>query len=195
MSDLSIDYYDRNGATFFARTVDADMSADHARFLNHIPPGGSILEAGCGSGRDALAFANAGYTVTAMDGSAEMVRLATAHTGLPVLHKRFDEIEWQGAFDGIWANASLLHIPRAELPAIMARIARALKPGGVWYMSFKYGDHEAVVHERHFTYMTEPLLTESIRSLGLAPIDLWASEDVRAGRKGETWLSVIARKH
>ena len=108
---------------------------------------------------------------------------------------RFDEIEWQGAFDGIWANASLLHIPRADLPAIMARIARALKPGGVWYMSFKYGDHEAVVHERHFTYMTEPLLTESIRSLGLAPIDLWASEDVRAGRKGETWLSVIARKH
>jgi 2-polyprenyl-3-methyl-5-hydroxy-6-metoxy-1,4-benzoquinol methylase len=190
----SIGYYDRNGATFFARTVDADMSADHARFLKHIPAGGSILEAGCGSGRDALAFKNAAYNVTAFDGSEEMVRLATAHTGLPVQHKRFDEIDEQNAFDGIWANASLLHIPRAELPAIMARLARALKPGGVWYMSFKHGDHEAIIHERHFTYMTEPMLADAIRVQGLAPIDMWASEDVRAGRKGEIWISAIARK-
>src|ERR1700761_7847316 len=102
MSNPSIAYYDRNGAQFFDRTAGADMSADHARFHAHVPPGGDILEAGCGSGRDAQVFTKAGYTVTAFDGSAEMVRLATAHTGLPILHKRFDEIDWHDTFDGIW---------------------------------------------------------------------------------------------
>jgi SAM-dependent methyltransferase len=191
---MSISYYDRNGATFFARTVNADMSADHGRFLKNVKYGGSILEAGCGSGRDALAFKNAGYAVTAMDGSEQMVRLATAHAGLPVLHKRFDEIEWQEAFDAIWANASLLHVPRAELPFIMARLTRALKTGGVLYMSFKYGDHDGFARERHFTHMTEPLLGEAIRDQGLEHVDMWASGDVRAGRNGEIWLSAIARK-
>jgi SAM-dependent methyltransferase len=190
----SIDYYDRNGAMFFAKTVDADMSADHARFLKHVEPGGSILDAGCGSGRDALAFKRAGYAVTALDGSAEMVRLATAHAGLPVLHKRFDEIEWHAAFDAVWSNASLLHVPRAELPAVMARLVRALKPGGIWYMSFKYGDHDGLFHERHFTHMTEPLLRDAILVQDLTLLDMWKAGDVRAGRNGEIWLSAIARK-
>ncbi|MBV9045806.1 MAG: class I SAM-dependent methyltransferase [Alphaproteobacteria bacterium] len=190
----SIAYYDRNGAAFFAGSVNADMATDRARFLKHVPSGGAILEAGCGSGRDALAFKQAGYAVTAIDGSAEMVRRASEHTGLTVQHKRFDQVDWRNAFDGIWSCASLLHVQRADLPDAMARLVRALKPGGVWYMSFKYGDHEAIVHERHFTYMTEPMLTAAIRAQDLELIDLWTSEDVRPERKGETWLGAIVRK-
>lgn len=191
---MSIDYYDRNGALFFAGSAYADLRATHARFLKYVPAGGTILEAGCGSGRDALAFKTAGYDVTAFDGSAKMVELATAHSGLPVLHKRFDEIDWHEAFDGIWSCASLLHVSRAELPDAMARLARALKPGGAWFMSFKYGDQERFANERHFTDMNKALVSDAIRETDLAVADVWITEDARPDRSGERWTNAIALK-
>lgn len=191
---MSIDYYDRNADIFFAGSAYADLGATHARFLAHIPSGGAILEAGCGSGRDALAFKSAGYAVTAFDGSAKMVELAAAHAGLPVLHRRFDEIDWIETFDGIWSCASLLHVPRAELDAVMARLARALKPGGAWFMSFKHGETERFANGRHFTDMTEDMASAAITRAGLKPIDLWISVDARPGREAERWTNAIAKK-
>src|ERR1700712_1494608 len=170
---MSISYYDRNAANFFADTAHADLGDLHARFLKHVPPGGTILEAGCGAGRDALAFKTAGYAVTAFDGSAKMAELARTRSGLPVLHKRFDEVDWQDTFDGIWACASLLHVPRAELPDVMARLARALKPGGVFYLSFKYGAGDRHANERDFTDMDETLLAAAVAQTDLTLADLW----------------------
>jgi len=195
MGNPSLAYYDMNGAAFFAGSVDADMSTDRARFLAHLPRGGSILEGGCGSGRDALAFKNAGYDVVAIDGSAEMVRLAREYSGLPVQHRRFDQIDWLDQFDGIWTCASLLHVPRADLPDAMSRLARALKPGGVWYMSFKHGDSERTTdHGRHFTDMNERLLGAAIAQTGLLLVEMWGSTDVRSSHAGQPWLSAIAGK-
>jgi SAM-dependent methyltransferase len=190
---VSIDYYDCNSAAFFAGSVHADMRVDRARFLAFVEPGGAILDAGCGSGRDALAFKNDGYAVTAVDGSAAMVRLASEHTGLPVQHLRFDQIVWREAFDGIWTCASLLHVPRATLPDVMQRLAGALKPTGAWYMSFKYGNTERETNGgRRFTDMTEPLLTAAVLQTGLAVVDLWTSIDVRVSHAGQRWISAIA---
>jgi len=189
----AIDYYDRNGATFFEGSVHADMSADRSRFLKYVKPVGSILDGGCGSGRDALAFKNAGYVVMAMDGSAEMVRRASRHTGLAVRHLRFEQIEWRDLFDGIWTCASLLHVPRANLPDIMARLARALRPGGAWYLSFKLGERERST-DRHFTDMTEPMLSAAIADTGLVCHEIWTSADVRPGREHEGWVAAIAAK-
>ena len=191
---MSISYYDTNSTAFFTGSVAADMSADRARFLAHIPKGGAILDAGCGSGRDALAFKNAGYAVSAFDGSAEMANLASAHTGIAVQHQRFDQVSWLKAFDGIWACASLLHVARADLPGALFRLAHALKPGGVLYVSFKYGDGERFVHGRDFTDMNEALLTALIAQAGLVLTDMWTSTDVRPERAGERWLSAIARR-
>ena len=170
------------------------MSADRARFLAHIPKGGAILDAGCGSGRDTLAFKNAGYAVSAIDGSTEMVKLASAHTGIAVQHLRFDRVEWTGAFDGIWACASLLHVARADLPDAISRLARAVKPGGGFYLSFKFGSEERGTKERRFTDMNEELLTAEIARANLALLDMWQSLDVRPERAGERWLSAIARR-
>ncbi len=152
---MSIDYYDRNGARFFADSAYADLARTHSRFLAHVRDGGAILEAGCGSGRDALAFSKAGYAVTAFDGSARMVELARAHSGLPVVHMRFEDVVWHDTFDGIWSCASLLHVARSELPGVMARLADALKPGGAWFMSFKYGTTDRFANERYFTIWTK----------------------------------------
>jgi SAM-dependent methyltransferase len=191
---VSIDYYDRNGALFFAGSADADMSRTYAAFLEHVPKGGAILDAGCGSGRDALAFKNAGYAVTAFDGSAKMVELATAHAGLPVQHLRFEEAAWETEFDAIWSCASLLHVPRADLERVMRRLLRALKPGGAWFMSFKHGETERVVEGRYFNDMTPAMLAQVLARLGLAPRDLSISDDARPGREGERWTKAVAVK-
>ena len=80
--------------------------------------------------------------MTAMDASEEMCKLAEIHTGLEVLHMTFEEMDFDSVFDGIWACASLLHVPEKELSDILTKIARALKDSGILYMSFKLGDFE-----------------------------------------------------
>jgi SAM-dependent methyltransferase len=191
---MSIDYYDRSGQKFFDGSAYADLSQTYARFLAHVSQGGAILEAGCGSGRDALAFKNAGYIVTAFDGSTKMVEMATQHAGLPVRHMRFDDVDWTEAFDGIWSCASLLHVPRADLPSAMAKLARALKPGGAWFMSFKHGTTDRFANERYFTDMNEAQVTDAIRGCGLQVSDVWVSNDARPGRDNERWTNAIATK-
>jgi SAM-dependent methyltransferase len=191
---MSIACYDRSGARFFTDSAYADLSAIHARFLAHVPPGGAILEAGCGSGRDALAFKRGGYAVTAFDGSAKMVELATTHSGLPVQHLRFEDVAWENAFDGIWSCASLLHVPRSDLEGVMRCLARALKPGGAWFMSFKLGETERFANERHFTDMTPDMLAALLARLDMTLLDAWISDDARPGRDGERWTNAIARR-
>jgi SAM-dependent methyltransferase len=191
---VSIAFYDQNSAAFFASTVDADMSAQRARFLALVGPTGSILDAGCGSGRDSLAFVRAGYAVTAFDGSSEMVRLASAHTGLAVHHLRFSDVSWRDVFDGIWACASLLHVPGSELPDCVSRLVRALRPGGVMFLSFKYGDGERWNGRRHFTDMTEASLMNLTEGVGLRVADVWQSNDVRPERRDERWIGMLARR-
>lgn len=153
--DPSIAYYEDQAQVFFDETVAVDMAPLHARFLAGIPPGGHLLDAGCGSGRDALAFRRLGYRVCAFEASPALARLASDHCGLPVEVQRFQDIEWEDQFDGIWACASLLHVPMAELPEVMGRLTRALVPGGLLYVSFKYGSGERLHGGRRFTDLDE----------------------------------------
>jgi SAM-dependent methyltransferase len=127
---MTLDFYNQHGEDFFNRTVNLDIPQIWEPFLALVPAGGYILDAGCGSGRETRTFLERGYRVTAFDGSATMVRLAAAYTGQPVLHLTFDQMDFDSAFDGIWACATLLHIPRADLPGVFERFIRALKPGG-----------------------------------------------------------------
>jgi SAM-dependent methyltransferase len=191
---MSAGYYDQHGEAYFHRTVDLDMGAERARFVAHLLPGASILDAGCGSGRDALAFDRAGYAVTAFDASPEMVRLATEHTGLTVLHLSFEKMTWLEAFDGVWASASLLHVARAALPDAFGRVVAALRPGGVAYASFKLGEDEREVEGRRFTDMTERSLRALMEGAGLAVVDLWVSLDGRPAREGEQWVNSVGRR-
>jgi SAM-dependent methyltransferase len=111
-------------------------------FLALLPPGGSILELGCGAGNHSAAMREAGFAVRPTDGSPEMAEVASRRLGRPVATMLFDELDAQEAYDGVWASACLLHAPRDELSSILARIHRALKPAGVFYASFKAGDHD-----------------------------------------------------
>jgi SAM-dependent methyltransferase len=188
---MSISYYNANADAYFNDTVGANVHSLRERFLAHVLPGGHILDAGCGSGRDARAFAEAGYQVTAFDASAEMAKRAAAHIGLDVGHMTFADMAWTEAFDGIWACATLLHVPRDELGSTFRRFAQALKLGGAWYLSVKYGTDDRVVGERTFTDMTEQEMQKRLEDAGLSVVDLWVTDDVRPGR-ADRWVNTIA---
>jgi SAM-dependent methyltransferase len=192
----SIGWYEANAEEFVARSFDSAMQGLQARFLTHVPAGGAVLDAGCGSGRDALAFHSAGYAVTAFDGSARLAEMAARLTGLPVRQLTFAEMDWDAAFDGVWACATLLHLPPADLPDALAKIRRALKPGGAFFCSFKEGDGEAerFANGRFFTDMTPARLRGLLVAAGFELLDAWDSDDVRPGRVGERWVSAVARR-
>ena len=191
----SIAYYDENAQTFFDATVSAGMAEGRRRFIETLSPGSRILDAGCGSGRDALAFKQLGFDVTAFDGSAEMARMASAHTGLEVLQLTFEEVDWRDAFDGIWANASLLHVQRNQLVGVMRKLRDALVVGGVWELSFKPGTGEGVAFGRWFTNLSEADVPALIGEVGgLEVLALTSSFDVRPGKSHEGWTNILVRR-
>ena len=191
----SIDYYNKYAAKEFEETVNQDMSGIMKEFLDLLKEGDTILDLGCGSGRDSLSFYELGYDVTPLDASEEMCKLAEIHTGLEVLQMTFEQLDFDNVFDGIWACASLLHTPKKELSDILTKIARALNDKGILYMSFKLGDFEGFRGKRYFCDLTADSMTELLRDNGRFEIvKLWETEDVRSGHSDVKWLNVLVRK-
>jgi SAM-dependent methyltransferase len=190
----SIDYYNDNAETFFAATANVDMEPVYQRFLRLLPPAGRLLDAGCGSGRDAKAFAQKGFIVDAFDASPELAKLAAAFTGQPVEVMSFLEFDRHHLYDGIWACASLLHVPEVELAQVFQRLWHGLKPNGVLYVSFKQGRDEREQGGRVFTDATEDKLRNWMKALeGLASTDIWCTADQRPDRQ-EQWVNGLIRK-
>ncbi|RBM08553.1 class I SAM-dependent methyltransferase [Novacetimonas cocois] len=187
-------WYDRNASSFEDRTAGVDMMEIYGLFLPNIPPGGHILDVGCGVGRDALAFARAGYRVTAIDGSAAMVRLARERTaGYPVSvhHMTFTELDWTNRFDGFWACASLLHLPQTEQRKVLTTLGYALKPSGTGYASFKVGTGERVENGRYFVDMTDENLRNMIKSTLLRLRFCSITTDKTKSLSSVMWLNAI----
>lgn len=187
----TIQFYERNAESFTRDTGDVDMSATHDRFLAQLPPSAIILDAGCGSGRDAAAFLERGHRVHAFDASSRMARLAEARIGQHVEVLRFDEFESHDKYDGVWACASLLHVPEDALPDAISRLWQALRPSGVLYVSFKQGKGERSKDGRHFTDATEARLAHwTLRLKALSRIECWQSVDARPSHRQE-WLNAL----
>lgn len=195
MTDSTVEYYNTNADTFLSETMTVDFSETQDIFLERLPQGALILDFGCGSGRDALAFLKQGCWVEAVDGSAEMCRAAAALTGLPVRQMLFQELDASEKYDGIWACSSILHLPAEELENVLKKMKIALKKDGVIYTSFKYGTFQGERKGRYFTDFTEETFAEFIRKIkGLLIEKLWITADVRPGRENEKWLNILLRK-
>jgi superfamily II DNA or RNA helicase/SAM-dependent methyltransferase/SOS-response transcriptional repressor LexA len=187
-------YYEQFAAQFFGSTVNVDMSAIHQRFLAQLTSRAHILDAGCGSGRDAKAFTEAGFQVTAFDASAELARLASAHCGFEVAVRRFEDVHEVEAFDGIWCCASLLHVPIVAMSATLDRLWRALRPGGTLYVSFKHGSGERVHGGRRFTDADEATLHQWLSQWAdVNRLDVWLTHDQRPDRT-ERWTNAMASR-
>lgn len=190
----TISYYDKNAEEFCKNTIDADMSFCRDKFLKYLNVGASILDAGCGSGRDSVAFKQLGYHVTAMDASLEICKEAEKVLGQKVICETFEELDDENVYDGIWACASLLHVPKESMGEVLYRLKHALKDGGVLYASFKYGDGEKIVNERLFNYFNEQSLRMLMRENGFEVLELFVTQDVREGRSEEKWVNVVGAK-
>lgn len=198
MSDAkatTIDYYNRHAADFLADTLNVDMQALYDEFLPLLPNSGSILDLGCGSGRDTLAFVKQGFDVHAFDASEEMVKQARQLVPQAQISQAdFSAYHTTEQFDGLWACASLLHVPTNELTQVFTRCASWLKPKGVFYCSFKYGEQATERNGRYFTDLTEASLEHHLQGTGLAVKKLWVTGDKRPGRAHEQWLNALLVK-
>ncbi len=193
---MTKNYYDKYAAEYAELTLNADMSEARSKFLKYLPAGAAILDAGCGSGRDSLAFMNSGYDVIMLDASAGMCRCAEALTGKKALHMTFAEINFENRFDGIWACATLLHVSEKELDAVLAKFHRALRAGGVLYASWKYGLTERQDGERFYCDMTEEKLKNVLARVALFDcLDCWVAEDALPVGREQKWLNVVLRKN
>lgn len=190
------EYYERNALQYFRATVVVDLSPIYERFLEYVPAGGQILDAGSGSGRDTLAFLRRGYAVEAFDSSPALTELSSRLTGVRTRLTSFEELEESDRYNGIWALAALLHVPERHLADVMVRLVRALKHGGALYLSFKLGHGERIAEDgRFFTDLDEPRLRQLIESTkGLMLKEIWITggEDTFKGR--DIWVNAVAVK-
>jgi len=195
MANITVNYYDANAKLFFSDTVGVDMSELHSRFLAQLPNGGLILDAGCGSGRDSKAFLNLGFRVNSFDASPELALLATELTGQHVATRTFAQVDEIACYDGIWACASLLHLPEREISTAFHQLWCALKPGGLLYVSFKTGEAERTDSKgRQFTDATESRLQSWLAGLpNIESVDYWITQDQRPSRP-QAWLNALVRR-
>jgi SAM-dependent methyltransferase len=194
VDDATLRFY-RDNAQAYADWAKAP-STRLGRFLALLPAAGSVLELGCGAGNHSAEMLAAGFAVHATDGSPEMAEVASRRLGRPVRTLLFHELDEQDAYDGVWASACLLHVPRDELTAIMARIHRALKPSGIFYASFKVGEGDGRDSlGRYYNYPSPEWLAASYAAAAdWIPLSTDTSEIKSFDAAPATMLHLVVRK-
>lgn len=190
--DTTLSWYRDNAIQYAEETRNSLVLDALWEFLSRMKEGGTILDYGSGSGRDSAYFLDKGFSVDSLDGSAEMKAQAERLFGIKVKLSSFLSLEEKDKYDGIWAQASILHLEEHDLKTALTLIERALKRDGVFYSSFRKGEEDGYEKGRWYTNMTER------RFLSFLPASLyvekiWESQDVRPG-VNRTWLSIICRK-
>lgn len=144
-SILTLEHYAKNAESFWQGTRDHDVSQNVQALLRHLsgPPPCRILDFGCGPGRDLNTFAKLGHIAVGLDGAPAFVSMARANTGCQVWCQDFLDLDLPPAdFDGVFANASLFHVPRRALPGVLQQLHDTLKPGGALFSSNPRGQNQ-----------------------------------------------------
>lgn len=190
MSD-TIAYYNANAENYYKTTENVDFTASYARFRKYVPEHGSIVDVGCGSGRDVKAFCDMGYQAVGLDASEELATIAMREKGITVFVD--DMTTWiaDEPFDGMWCCASLLHLDDAGLDRFADNVSKNLKPGGAIYISVKSGIETGYDDKgrymRNFNYEE---LAELLAVSNVEIVDKWTTEDKMA-REGFCWINII----
>ncbi|MEZ2902132.1 class I SAM-dependent methyltransferase [Acinetobacter terrestris] len=189
-----LEYYNKNANEYIQSTINLDMENLYTPFFKNLSLDAYILDLGCGSGRDTLAFKSNGYQVDALDYSTELVKKASELTGIKVRYQSFYDLSDVEKYDGIWACASLLHCDRDKLPDVLTRIHQALRINGVCYMSFKNGNTDREKDGRKFTDLNESQVSKLLIQLDHCELlQLWITTDKRKDHD-ESWLNILFQK-
>ncbi|MEM0935638.1 MAG: class I SAM-dependent methyltransferase [Pseudomonadota bacterium] len=163
----TLDLYSDRAADYAREVTTPEPSARLRAFMAALPAGGRVLDLGCGPGNSAAAMLAAGFDVDALDAAEGMVRVARESYGVPARVGTFADIDTDRTLDGIWANFSLLHAPRAEMPGHLARLAAALGPNGLLHIGLKTGTGAARDSlGRLYTYYEDPEITGLMNAEG-----------------------------
>lgn len=195
VDDGTLQFY-RHNAQAYADWAKAP-AARLAGFLALLPPAASVLELGCGAGNHTAEMLAAGFAVRSTDGSPEMAEIASRRLKHPVETMLFHELDEHEAYDGVWASACLLHVPRDELNGILVRIRRALKPAGVFYASFKTGEGDGRDNlGRYYNYPSRDWLDAVYAAAGEWNLLTADTSELKAGfdDKPATMLHLTVRK-
>ena len=180
---------------YYTLAFDRSHSRHLDAFLDSLPGGAHILELGCGTGRDAARMIERGFSVDATDGTRAMVVKANERHGVGARLMRFDELAAEDAYDAVWAHACLFHVPRAQLPGVLAAVHRALRSGGAHYASFKQGadefrDDRGRLNSRNSAEELARLYADA--GFGVHEIVPWQGKGADGVMRD--WLSVTAQK-
>jgi SAM-dependent methyltransferase len=196
ISHTTLGHYDAGAESFWAGTRDHDVSQNIGALLAPLGSGSfRILDLGCGPGRDLRALRELGHQPVGLDGSARFVAMAREHSGCPVLHQDFLALDLPpGAFDGVFANASLFHVPRQELGRVLGELHRALRPGGVLFSSNPHGhNQEGWQGQRYGAYLDLETWVAHASAAGFELLEHYYRPTGRP-RSQQPWLATVFRR-
>jgi SAM-dependent methyltransferase len=197
ISETTIAHYDRSAEGFWRGTRDHDVSQNHNALLEAIAgePPFSILDLGCGPGRDLGHFRSMGHDAVGLDGSKEFVAMARSYAGCEVLHQDFLEMDLpEGRFDGVFANASLFHVPSKALPRVLRELFAALKPRGVLFCSNPRGNNdEGFSNGRYSCFFDLETWRDYVTAAGFAELHHYF-RPAGLPRDRQPWLATVWRK-
>jgi SAM-dependent methyltransferase len=196
-SARTVAHYEANAERFWEGTRDHDVTQNTAALLGAIeaPPPFTILDLGCGPGRDLTYFRSLGHAAVGVDGCHAFCEMARSHSGCEVLEQDFLALDLPAArFDGIFANASLFHVPTRELPRVLVELRAALKPEGVLFASNPHGQNEEGWHgERYGCHWDLARWRELVVAAGYELVDHYYRPAGKP-RDQQPWLATVWRK-
>jgi SAM-dependent methyltransferase len=191
-------HYDRTAVLFRERTQDHDVRQNIAALLRHIEGAAplQILDFGCGPGRDLIAFTKLGHHATGLEGSAPLAAMARSASGCEVLEQNFLALELPpGRFDGVFANASLFHVPGQKLPRVLAQLRGTLKPRGVLFSSNPRGaGQEGWRGERYGAFHDLEAWRAHMAAAGFVELEHYYRPE-GLPREEQPWLASVWRRH
>ena len=193
---FTIAHYENNAESFRVGTKDHDVSQNIAAFLGALPKDKKldILDFGCGPGRDVNVFKEMGHRPIGLDGSKEFCKMTQQLSNFPILNQRFLHLELEdNSFDGIFANASLFHVPSLELPRVLRELHTSLRKGGILFSSNPRGNAEGWQGQRYGHYMEFEVSDIYLKQSGFKIIDHYYRPSGKP-RERQPWLAIVSQR-